>query len=160
MRHILFICLFSISIIASADTPLSSKLLSTIKADKAPKLLELLGENKLDNCLSHKKSSYTPLALTIKLGASESFKTLIDKNVGLEKTCSSKTPLMYAAKYDRLAMFEALVNAGADHSYKNKKGRSAKDYSKKYKRKQIYLYIKSLESENKDSVNMDKIKDW
>lgn len=160
MRRILFIGLFSISIIASATTPLSSSMLSTIRADKAPELLELLGENELNNCFSHKKSSYTPLALAIKLGASESFKILIDKSVDVEKACASKTPLMYAAKYDQLEMVEALVHAGADHSYKNKKGRSAKDYSKKYKRKQIYLYIKSLESENKDSANIDKFKDW
>lgn len=160
MRHLLFISLFSISAIAAAATPLSNRILSTIKADKAPELLELINEDELNNCFTQKKSSYTPLALTIKLGASDSFNLLIDKKVDVEKACSSKTPLMYAAKYDRLEMMKALVDAGADHSYKNKKGRSAKDYSKKYKRKHIYHYIKSLESENKDPANMDKVKDW
>ncbi len=122
--------------------------------------LEALNDNGLASCYSYKKSSYTPLTMAIKAGASNSFKALLDKGVNVERTCSNKSPLMYAAKYGQLEMAQLLIKAGADYSYVNSKGRSAKDYSKKYKQKEIYQYFKSLEAGIKKTSNTERFRDW
>jgi len=160
MRLALLISLLSISLSASASLPISQNAFSALESDDAIALLSALDQADLDSCYSYKASEYTPLIMTIKAGATDSFRALIDKGVDLEKTCSNKTPLMYAAKYDQLQMAKVLIEAGADYTRVNDKGRSAKDYSKKYKRKQIYLYFKSLETEEKKSSNSEKFRDW
>lgn len=160
MRIALFISLISISLYSSAQTPIPQNVLSALKSDNAMVFLDALNDDGLVSCYSYKSSSYTPLIMAIKAGANNSFKAMIDKGVDLEKTCSNKSPLMYAAKYGQLEMAQLLIKAGADYTYLNSKGRSAKDYSKKYKQKEIYQYFKSLEADHKSASNTEKFRDW
>lgn len=160
MRIALFIYLLSISLHSSAQTPLPQSVLSALKSDNSVVFLDAVSDGGLARCYSYKNSSYTPLIMTIKAGAIDSFNALLVKGADVEKTCSSKSPLMYAAKYGQLEMAKSLIKAGAYYEHVNSKGRSAKDYSKKYKQKEIYLYFKSIEADKKGSSNAEKFRDW
>ena len=115
MRIALFLSLLSISLYSSAQTPMSQSVLSALKSDNVQAFLDALNDDGLANCYSYKNSNYAPLAMTIKAGASDTFKALLKKGVDVEKSCSSKSPLMYAAKYGQLEMAQLLVKAGADY---------------------------------------------
>jgi len=155
----LLISLLSISLHASAEVPIPKNAMSALKTDNASLLIDSLDNGGLANCYSYKNSNYTLLIMTIKAGAIDSFKALLDKDADVDKTCSNKSPLMYAAKYGQLEMAKLLIKSGADHKYINRKGRTAKDYSKKYRQKQVYLYFKSLEAGDKSSSNTEILRD-
>lgn len=144
MKNFLFVTVFMLTSILSAQS-LSNDLKLALRSDDAKAFSKLIAEGNLNACFDLGNSSYTLLALTIKLDAVQCFKTLIEKGVDLEKACSSKTPLMYTAKYGNLDMAKALIKAGADLKTENYKGRTALDYAKKYEQKEIYEYLKSIE---------------
>lgn len=75
------------------------------------------------------------------------FNALIENKVDLNKVCSDKNPLMYAAKYGQLEMAKALVKAGADLKLVNKEGKTALDYAVKYEKKDLETYFLSLKTD-------------
>lgn len=123
---------------------LSEDIKKAIKSDDVKSFEGLVKKENLNTCFEAGNSNYTLMALTIKLNANSCFKLLLDRDVDLEKACSTKTPLMYAVKYGNLEMTKALIEAKANLDTKNNSGRKAVDYAKKYKQKEIYEYLKSL----------------
>ena len=69
---------------------------------------------------------------------------LIAEKVDLEKSCTGKTPLMYAAKYGNLDAAKTLIKAGAKLGTTNEKGRNALDYAVKYEQAELVAYFRSF----------------
>ncbi len=143
MKKILFLALFTITTFATAQD-LNNDIKNALKTDNITELIKHINLENINNCYKVEDSEYTLLALSIKLNAKSCFTSLIEQKADLEKMCSDKTPLMYAAKYDRLDMAKSLVNAGAKLKATNNKKRSALDYAEKYERKKIIDYIVSF----------------
>lgn len=143
MKHILFTFLLAVTSLISAQS-LPDDIKSAIKADDAIAFSKLVTTDNVNSCYDTGNTSYILLALTIKYEAKECFKTLLTKKADVGKTCSSKTPLMYAVKYKSLEMVKTLIEAGADYKAENSSGRTAMDYAKKYEQKEIYEYFKRL----------------
>jgi ankyrin repeat protein len=106
--------------------------------DNAPLLDAYLEKAEVNECIFILNSNYSLIALAIKFNATSVFKDLVFKrSADLDKACEDKTPLMYAAKYDRLDMVKTLLDKGANYKVKSKKNRTAYDYALKYEHKSI-----------------------
>ena len=123
---------------------LSSNFITALKTDDAKTFIKLLNDDNINACYETGNSVYTFLALSIKLDSENCFKVLLDKKADLEKACSSKTPLMYTTKYGDLEKAKALIKAGVNPKAENSKGRTALDYAKKYKQKELAEYLESI----------------
>ncbi len=143
MKSIVIVLAFMLTGISFGQS-LSEDFKHTLKSDNVETFKTLLTEENLNTCFEAGNSNYTLLALTIKFDANSCFESLLEKNVDLEKVCSTKTPLMYAVKYGSLEIAKALIEAGAKLDTENSSGRTALDYAKKYEQKEIYEYLKSL----------------
>jgi len=80
-------------------------------------------------------SSYSMLILSIKYDAKKIFRRCLSLKADVEKTCSEKTPLMYAVKYNRKDFMEVLLRRGVDKAMETADGDNAYQQAKKYKRK-------------------------
>jgi len=96
----------------------------------------------INKCYNIEESSYSFLALSIKMNKPEIFKKLITEKADINLICDEKTPLMYAAKYGKKEFVEYLLKNGADKTIKNKKRYTAHDYAIKYNQPEI---VKILE---------------
>jgi ankyrin repeat protein len=143
MNKILFFALL-VSNIALSQKP-SKELIMSFKYDDPAKLIIAGGEANLNNCYMINETSYSLLAMAIKSNAKNCLKRLLKENVNIEKVCETKTPLLYAVKYGKLEMLKLLVESGANYNIVTSKGRTAKDYAKKYKRNEVLEYLISLE---------------
>ena len=143
MKRVLFVAFLSLSTFLSAQE-LPTALKSAIKNNDASALeKELTSENK-DKCYSVSNSDYTLLALAVKTKAKSCLNALIAEKVDLEKSCTGKTPLMYAAKYGNLDAAKTLIKAGAKLGTTNEKGRNALDYAVKYEQAELVAYFRSF----------------
>lgn len=138
-----------LSIILLATTFLSAQTLSddfkmVLQIDSTERFKILLDKADKNACYETGNSSYTLLAITIKLGATNCFNHLLAQQADIEKICAGKTPLMYAVKYGKLDMAKALVTAGANPNAENSKGKTALDYAKKYDQKALQSYLESF----------------
>jgi ankyrin repeat protein len=143
MNKILFFALL-VSNIALSQKP-TKELIMSLKYDDPAKLIIAAGEANLNNCYMINETSYSLLAMAIKSNAKNCLKRLLKENVNIEKVCETKTPLLYAVKYGKLEMLKLLVESGANYNIVTSKGRTAKDYAKKYKRNEVLEYLISLE---------------
>lgn len=94
----------------------------------------LAAGNDLNDCYEIEDKKYSMLILSIKFGRKKIFKYCIDEGADLNQTCSDKTPLIYALKYDRMDFFKKLLIRGADKDVITEQGKTAIDYAKEYKR--------------------------
>ncbi|MCL5246761.1 ankyrin repeat domain-containing protein [Cellulophaga sp. 20_2_10] len=143
MKTLFFTILLIISTYASAQE-INSDLKSALESDNVTELKKHLTAKDLDKCYKLDDTEYSVLTLSIKLNAKSCFTELIAQNASVEKTCNNKTPFMYAAKYNRLAMAKDLVKAGVQIRVRNSDKQSALDFAKKYERKEFIAYIKSF----------------
>lgn len=143
MKHLFFTLFLVASTLVSAQS-LTEDFKNAIKTDNAETFSKLVTLDNLNTCYEYGNNSYTLLALTIKYEAKACFKTLLAQKADLEKACSNKTPLMYAVKYGQLDVVKTLVEADVDYKAEDNRGRTAKDYAKKYEQKEIYEYLKAL----------------
>jgi ankyrin repeat protein len=123
---------------------LPNEYVQTLKSDTIETFKTLVTNEHINTCFEAANSDYTLLALTIKLNAADCFQYLLERKADLEKSCTGKTPLMYAVKYGNLDMTKALIEAGAKLDFVNASGRTALDYAIKYEQKEIYDYLKTL----------------
>lgn len=144
MRNFHFILLLFIVPLAGAQ-PLPEQIKTAFRVDDADKVTNLVSSKTVDACYEAGNSKYTLLALTIKGNSKKIFNALMDQDADIEKACAGKTPLMYGAKYGRLDMVKALIQAGADHDFVNNKLRTALSYARKYQQKEVYVYLKTLD---------------
>jgi ankyrin repeat protein len=125
---------------------LSNPMKNALKADDPKSLLLAVKEqgHKIDDCFEIESVQYSLLALAIKMEKPVIFKALLDQKVRLNQICSDKSPLMFAAKYGKLAMVKALVEAGAAVKLTSAENKSALDYAIKYQQKEVENYLGSL----------------
>ncbi|MDO6493065.1 MAG: ankyrin repeat domain-containing protein [Cellulophaga sp.] len=143
MKTLFLTFLLIISTYASAQE-LNNDIKSALESDNVTALKKHITTKEINNCFKFEESEYTLLTLSIKLNAKSCFAELIAQSASVEKTCNNKTPLMYTAKYNRLAMAKKLVKAGAEITLRNNDKQSALDFAKKYERKEFIEYIKSF----------------
>lgn len=129
MKIIITLTLVLSSFIINAQE-LSSDIKYGLKNDDVTALKRLLTSNNLNTCFNVGNSKYTLLNLTIKLNSEACFELLLKEKVDVNKECTGKTPLMYAAKYGHLKI-----------EYKE---RTALTYASKYNKEDVYSYLKSL----------------
>lgn len=142
MKFLLFLSLLSFSANVAVEP---NDVLFALEAGDASKLESLLKEDpdKLNQCYEIGKGEYCLLSVAIKTDGIQCLNKLIELKADLNKVCSTKTPLMYCAKYGKLKMAKALVEAGADLTIENN-GKTALDYAKNYEQKELYDYLSSL----------------
>lgn len=143
MKTLFFTILLVISTYASAQE-INSDIKSVLETDNVTELKKQITSKNINSCFKLEESEYTLLTLSIKLNAKSCFAELIAQNANVEKTCNNKTPFMYTAKYNRLAMAKDLVKAGVQIRVRNSDKQSALDFAKKYESKEIIEYIKSF----------------
>ncbi|WP_162014354.1 ankyrin repeat domain-containing protein [Kordia algicida OT-1] len=68
--------------------------------------------------------------VAISKGDFDTVKKMIQFGENVNKTSNGKTPLMYAARYNRAKIANLLLENGAKLDYKDKNGRTAIDYAK------------------------------
>ena len=71
-----------------------------------------------------------PFCVAISKGDFETVKKMIQFGEIVNKTSNGKTPLMYAARYNRVKIINLLLENGAEVDIKDKGGRTAVDYAK------------------------------
>ena len=147
MKFIFTLSLLFISYFGFAQK-LTPTLKEAFKYDDVETLLTELKEQKatLNDCFDIEGTSYSLFALSIRMEKPKIFNALITNKADLNKVCSDKNPLMYAAKYGQLEMAKALVKAGADIKLLNKERETALDYAIKYKNKELETYFLSLKT--------------
>ncbi|MFV0247478.1 MAG: ankyrin repeat domain-containing protein [Tenacibaculum sp.] len=79
----------------------------------------------------------------IRSGNYENVKALINNGTDINRKSLGLTPLMYAARYNRVDILKLLIKKGARLSTKSKQGHTALDYAKMSKATEAYDIIKN-----------------
>jgi len=142
MKSISFFFLVLFPLISFGQTE-ATKIKKFISTDDLGRFLEFLEEgNDLDDCYKIKDAEYSLLTLSIKFDCKKIFKKCLELEADLDKSCTEKTALIYAIKYQREHFFKKLIIAGADKSIETPKGKTAMEYAVKYKRKEFISLLK------------------
>lgn len=148
MKKLFLITLtFTISIFSAQELTDGHKKMLTY--DDTSNFSTLVNKENLNSCYPIENTSYSLLALAIKMNSIKIFQKLIDEKADLEKICDGKTPLMFAAKYGNLIIAKKLLENGAKKDTKTDKGYSALDYAKKYDQKEIITLLDTPENNHK-----------
>ena len=117
-----------------------------IEADDSTALVTAVtaANYKLDDCFAVEGTSYSLLAISIKMDKTSIFNYLVANKAAINKICKDKSPLMFATKYGKIAMAKALIKAGADAKQVSDENKTALDYAVRYKQPDIEQYLKSL----------------
>jgi ankyrin repeat protein len=147
MKFVITIALLFVNSIGFTQT-VTPTLKDAFKDDNSAALMANLKDQKatVNDCFEIEGSSYSLLALAIRMEKPNIFNALMENKADLNKVCSDKNPLMYAAKYGKLEIAKALVKAGADLKLVNKEGKTALDYAVKYEKKELETYFLSLKT--------------
>ena len=145
-KIILTLMLVAMAAFAKAQKVSEDQVKQVLQADAVESLNELFNDENVNQCIVLKSSDYNILSLAIKYEAKKVFAALLKEyKVDLNSNCAGKTPLMYAAKYGKVAMASELLSAGADHTFENDKGRTALDYAKKYKQPELVELLEGFQ---------------
>lgn len=121
---------------SQTKTAESIRILKIIKSDDVGAFVKFMNEgNEIDDCYEMRGSSYNFLILSIKYDSKKIFRKCLALKADVDLTCSEKTPLMYAVKYNRKECLDVLIRRGVDKAMKTPKGSSAYDQAKEYRRK-------------------------
>ena len=92
----------------------------------------------------------TPLCLAISKGDIESTKKFVEYGADVNEQSNGKTPLMYAARYNKVEIIKILLNNGANPKTKDSQGFNALEYAKLSNAVEAITFLKSInESEKK-----------
>ena len=80
--------------------------------------------------------------VAISKGDFETVKKMIEFGENVNKTSNGKTPLMYAARYNRAEIVKLLLNNGAKLDIKDSSGHTASDYAKISKATDVQKILK------------------
>lgn len=116
---------------------LTDQMKGMLKYDNIDEFSTYVKKEDINKCFQIKESSYSLLALSIKMDSQKFFQKLIDEKADLNLICDDKTPLMFASKYGNLALAKKLLERGADKNKKSNKGLTALDYAKKYEKPEL-----------------------
>ena len=74
-----------------------------------------------------------PFCIAIAKGDFDTVKKMIEFGENVNKTSNGKTPLMYAARYNRVKIASLLLKSGAKFDTKDNEGHTAIDYAEQSK---------------------------
>lgn len=87
--------------------------------------------------VSHEKTIFasvnSPLCAAIIKGDLDAVKKFIEYGVDVNETSNGMTPLMFAARFNRVDIIEVLLKNGADKKTKDEKGYTALKYAEQSK---------------------------
>ncbi|MFK7925908.1 MAG: ankyrin repeat domain-containing protein [Bacteroidia bacterium] len=134
MRNLILI-LWLLSPLLLASQNATKKLRKIIEKDNIKALNAFLGEDgDINACYEINESTYSLMILSIKYDAVAMFQAGIKGGADLDQIGDQKTPLMYAIKHERMAIFKTLIAQGADPNIESSSGKTASDYAVKYHR--------------------------
>ena len=129
-------------IFSQSKTAESIKILKIIKSDDIGAFVKFMNEgHDIDDCYEMRNSSYSMLILSIKYDAKKIFRKCLSLKADVDQTCSDKTPLMYAVKYNRKECMEVLLRRGVDQAIETAEDGNAYQQAKKYKRKDFLTML-------------------
>lgn len=79
----------------------------------------------------------------IQLGNYEAVKSLIESGENVNKESNKLTPLMYAARHNRVEILQLLIDSGANLKAKSNKGYTALDWAKMSDAKEAYIVLQT-----------------
>lgn len=85
----------------------------------------------------------SPFCIAIAKGEFDTVKKMIEYGESVNKSSNGKTPLMYAARYNRADIAELLIANGANLEIKDNNGNTAIDYAEMSKAKEVKKIIKN-----------------
>lgn len=85
----------------------------------------------------------TPLCTAIMKGDLETIKKFIEYGSDINETSNGLTPLMFAARYNKVDIIKYLLAKGADKNAKDSKGYNALKYAELSKSTEAYNYLKN-----------------
>lgn len=125
--------LFTFSQTKTAET---IRILKIVKSDDIGAFMKFMNEgHDIDDCYEMRGSSYNFLILSIKYDSKKLFRKCLALKADVDQTCSDKTPLMYAVKYNRKECLDVLIRRGVDKAMTSSDGDSAYKQARRYKRK-------------------------
>ena len=90
-------------------------------------------------------TSVNPFCVAIAQGDIETVQKLIELGADVNERSNGMTPLMYAAKYNRVAIIKLLVANGADLNRKSEDGLSAANYAERSNAQDAMAVIEDLD---------------
>lgn len=82
---------------------------------------------------SSSKVKVSPFCVSIAKGDFQTVKKLLELGTDVNQKSEGMTPVMYAAKYNRIEILKLLIANGADLKTKSDKGMTALEYAKLHK---------------------------
>ncbi|GAA0739864.1 MULTISPECIES: ankyrin repeat domain-containing protein [Flavobacteriaceae] len=95
------------------------------------------------------ENSVSPFCASIAKGDFETVKKLIELGADVNQKSNGMTPLMYAAKFNRVEILKLLVENGADLKKKSDKGYTAEKYAELSNAQDAIKAINHFESQKK-----------
>ncbi len=86
----------------------------------------------------------SPFCMAIVKGDLDTVKKMIELGSDVNQQSEGMTPLMYAARYNRVDIIKVLVGKGANVKTKNRKGYTAMKYAKLSNAKEAMALLKEL----------------
>jgi len=86
----------------------------------------------------------SPFCMAIVKGDTETVKKLIELGSDINKKSNGMTPLMFAARYNRVDIIKLLVEKGANIKTKNSKGYNAMKFAKLSNAKEAMALLEEL----------------
>ena len=84
-----------------------------------------------------------PFCIAIAKGDFDTVKRMIQFGENVNKKSNGKTPLMYAARYNRVKIASLLLENGAKLSPEDENGQTAIDYAKSAKAKEVQKVLEA-----------------
>lgn len=127
-----FLCLLSIAFLQTLNAQeLTQAQAQLVKQDDLELFKKEFTKDNYSQCYDIKESTYSLLAICIKIDSPKIFDYLLENGAKVNDICDDKTPLMFAAKYGKEDYALKLLKKGADKNITNSKGKTAKDYAEK-----------------------------
>ena len=93
----------------------------------------------------------SPFCTSIAKGDFETVEKLIALGEDVNRKSNGMTPVMYAAKYNRVAILKLLLNNGAELNKKSDKGMTAENYAELSNAQEALQVISKFESSKRKS---------
>ena len=94
--------------------------------------------------LTSKVTDVSPLCQSISKNDIETVKKLLAMGANVNKFSGGKSPLMYAARYNRVAMIKLLVDKGAKINVRDSRGNNALKHAKNSGAKDAVILLEEL----------------
>ena len=101
-------------------------------------------QNNLQNVTKTSTLEVSPFCQSISKNDIDTVKKLIKMGVSVNKFSGGKSPLMYAARYNRVEIIKLLVENGADVKALDKHGSSVAEYAKRSGAAEAYELLKEM----------------